>query len=403
MTRLRATFQSLSVRNFRVYFLGHVVSASGEWMQRTGQAWLVLELTDSATLLGLTAALQHLPMLLIGPWGGLVADRADKRRLMMWTQGIAGLLAIILGVLVERDEITFWMVLLLALGLGCTSAFDHPAKKTFLAEMVPASQLANAVTLHSIVFNSAKAIGPALAGVLIVSIGLSSSFIGNGLSYLVMLSVLVAIRPADLHPAPRTLRARGQLSEGLRYVRNTPELAGPLFLMAVSGTLAYEWTVTLPLLARYTFGGNAQTYGLMFSTMGAGAVVGGLFVAGWVKAQLVYLFGAAWIFGGLVVVTSLAPTLAVAYVALFALGASSIAFRALATTLLQLNAAPEMRGRVMAILAVALTGSSPIGAPLLGWIGQTAGPRAALALGGVATLIAAAVTTRYVRRGVHPP
>lgn len=400
MTRLPPTFASLRHRNFRYYFIGQAVSVTGEWMQRIGQAWLVLELTDSPTLLGLTAALQHLPIMLIGPWGGLAADRIDKRRLMIWTHTIAGVLAAGLGLLVATERVRLWMVLAFAVAFGAASAFDRPARQALVSEMVPPAQLGNAVTLYSIVFNSGKAVGPALAGVLIATAGLAWSFLVNAASYVAVLVALLVVRQAELNAPAQVVPARGQLREAAVYVLRTPSLAGPLFLMAVAGTLAYEWTVTLPLLARYTFGGDAQTYGTMLSAMGIGAVGGGLVLAGWLSPTLPVFFGTAWAFGGLLLLTAASPRLGGVIVVLVGLGAASLALRATATAMLQLNAAPEMRGRVMALLSMALMGSSPLGAPLLGWIGEAAGARAALALGGVGTLLATVLAMWHVRRAL---
>lgn len=396
--RVRQTFRSLRTRNYRLYFAGHSISVTGEWMQRIGQAWLVLELTDSATLLGLTAGLQQLPTLLLGVWGGLLADRLDKRTLLLWSQALAGTFSLILAVLVVTGAVQLWMVLVLAFALGSTTALERPAKHTFVTEMVPSEDVANAVTLNSIVFNAAKAVGPAIAGIMIATVGLSSAFFANAVSYLGALVALSLMRRAELYPASITARARGQVREGFRYVRRTPVLAGAVVLMAVSGTLAYEWAVTLPLLARDAFGGDAQTYGLMFSAMGIGAVLGGLVVASSLQATVRTLVVTALVFGTLMFVTAGAPTLVLALAALTALGGASIAFRSTATALLQLEAAPALRGRVMSILTVAMAGSTPIGGPLAGWIAEVAGPRAAFALGGGATIVAALWMARYARR-----
>lgn len=396
--RVRETFRSLRWRNYRLYFVGHAISVTGEWMQRIGQAWLVLELTDSATLLGLTAGLQQLPTLLLGIWGGLLADRMDKRTLLAWSQALAGAFALILAMLVVTDTVRLWMVLVLAFALGSTTALERPAKHTFVTEMVPADDVANAVTLNSIVFNAAKAVGPAIAGVLIAAVGLSAAFFANAFSYMGALVALLLMRRGDLYAASVAVRARGQVREGLSYVRRTPVLAGTLLLMAVSGTLAYEWAVTLPLLARDAFDGGAQVYGLMFSAMGIGAVLGGLVVASSLRATVRTLVTTALVFGALMFVTAGAPTLILALIALTALGGASIAFRSTATSLLQLESEPALRGRVMSILTVAMAGSTPIGGPLAGWIAEVAGPRAAFALGGGATVAAAVWMVRFARR-----
>lgn len=395
---MRATFQSLSVRNYRLYISGHLISDMGTWMQKVSQVWLVLELTGSGTLLGVTAALQHLPILLIGPWGGLLADRLNKRRLLLVTHVLAGLLALVLGLLTAFGWIELWMVLLLAFGLGTINAMEKPARQTFVFEMVGPVQLANAITLNSIVANAGKIGGPAAAGILISAFGLASSFLVNAGSYLAVVLSLVLMRRDELTPAEPAHRQRGQLREGLRYVRKTPQLFGPLVLMMVAGTFAFVWTVTLPLLARDGFGGDAQVFGMMFSAMGAGAVLGGLVFASRLTASTRQLVRLALIFGLLVVVTASAPTLPVALVALFCLGGITLAFRAAAISLVQLQSAPPLRGRVMALLLVALVGTAPAGAPLVGWLAELYGARAAMALGGVATMVAGLVTLFYLER-----
>jgi predicted MFS family arabinose efflux permease len=403
VTRLRRTFASLSNRNYRLYFVGHGISATGEWAQKIGQAWLVLELSGSGTLLGITAGLQHLPTLVIGPWGGLLADRVDKRRLLLATQVAAGALALTLGLLTATGMVEVWMVMVLALMLGSVKALDKPAKQNLVLDMVGPADLANAVVLNSVVHNVAKAAGPAIAGMLIATVGIAASFYANAASYFAVLLALVLIRPAELQPAPRTVRGPGQLREGLRYVWATPRLRGPLLLMTVSGVLAYEWAVTLPLLARDAFGGDAQTFGTMFSAMGLGAVIGGLAVASSMKPRTNTLLGTALVFSGLMLLTAGTPTLGVAFVALFLLGGASVAFRSTATALIQLRSAPEMRGRVMSLLSVALVGTTPLGGPLMGWLAEVIGIRFTFALGGVATAVAAVASFLWVRRRRRAP
>lgn len=398
MRRLRATFLAFATRNFRIYFTGHAISVAGEWMQKVAQAWLVLELSGSGTLLGVTAALQHLPMLMIGPWGGLLADRMSKRRLMMWTQSGAGLLALVLGVLTHHGVVTVWMVLALAFALGMTKAVDQPARQSFVIEMVGPEGVTNAITLNNVAHNVAKIVGPAAAGVLIAAVGLAASFYVNAASYLAVVAALVLMRPGELAPSAPARRSPGQVREGLRYVRRSPRLLAPLALVAVSGLFAYEWQVTLPLFAGDVFGGDAQDLGLMFSAMGVGAVVGGLVVAGSPRPAVGGLVATASAFGAVLLAASFAPTYETALVLLLLVGGGSIAFRALATSFLQLEARPELRGRVMALLAVAFFGTTPIGGPLLGWIAETLGPRFAVGLGGAATIVAAGGALWYLHR-----
>lgn len=398
MSHLHRTFEALGSRNYRLFFGGQAVSVAGTWMQKVAQAWLVLELTGSGTLLGLTAAMQHLPTLLVGPWGGLVADRVDRRRVLLWTQSMAGTLALILGTLVATGVVTLWMVMALALALGVTEAVDRPARQTFVLDMVGPARLTNALALNSVLMNSGKVIGPAAAGILIGLVGLATSFLVNAASYLTVVAALLAMRSGDLEPVEPVARGRSQLREGFRYVLTTPGLLGPLVLMAVTGMLAFEWIVSLPLLATEAFGGDAQVFGLMFSAMGIGAVFGGLLLAGTLRATDSSLVVTAVTFGALMTMTSVAPSLEVTLVMLVLVGAASIALRTIATTVIQLRCEPRMRGRVTAILVVAIGGTTPVGAPLVGWIADQFGSRVAFGQGGIATVVAALLVGAYMRR-----
>ena len=394
---LRRTFASLNVRNYRLYLSGQAISLSGTWMQGVAQAWLVLQLTGSGTALGLVTALQFLPVLLFGPLGGVIADRVEKRRLLYVTQAAAGLLALVLGLLVATDLVELWMVYVLAAGLGVVNAIDNPTRQTFVLEMVGPDHLTNAVTLNSVMVNAARVVGPAVAGILIATVGLATCFLLNAASYLGVLAALVAMRAAELRPSERQARQKGQLRDGLRYVRRTPELLIPLLMMAVVGTLAYEFQVILPLMAKFTFDGGAGVYSAMSSFMGAGAVVGGLITASKKQASPTILARSTIVFGVVILAVAAAPTLPMAYLLLVFVGATSITFLARANTTLQLKAAPEMRGRVMALWAVAFLGSTPIGGPIIGWIGEHLGPRIGLGVGGVATVLAGAVGYRAMR------
>jgi MFS family permease len=379
-------FSSLKVPNYRLYFVGQVVSLSGTWMQGVAQAWLVLDLTGSGTALGFVSSLQFLPVLLFGPLGGVVADRFDKRTLLYATQAAAAALAATLGTLVALEVVQVWMVYALAACLGFVYVVDNPARQTFVLEMVGPEDLTNAVSLNSVLVNVARVIGPGLAGTLIVTVGLAPCFFINTASYGAVLVALALMDSNRLQPAERQPRRRGQLREGLRYVGSTTEVLVPLIMMAVVGTLAYEFQVVLPLLARFTFEGDAGTYGTMSVLMGCGAVVGGLATAAAGRQPATALSRTAVVFGAIQLGTAFAPTLLVAFGALVVLGAASIRFLALGNATLQLAAAPSMRGRVMALWAVAFLGSTPIGGPIIGWIGEHIGPRVALGLGGAATL-----------------
>jgi len=383
------TFAALAVRNYRLWVLGQGISLSGTWMQTVAQGLLVLELTGSGTALGLVTALQALPVLLFAPWGGVIADRFPKRTILYATQAVAGGLALALAALVATGAIRLWMIYGLAIGLGLVKAVDTPTRQTFVLEMVDRGTLVNAVSLNSAQVNLARVIGPTIAAALIATVGMAACFLVNGLSYFVVLGVLAAMRTRDLHPAPLAPRLPGQLRQGFQYVRESPVLLTALLMMAVIGTFTYEFTVSLPLLAQDVFGGGASEYAAMVAAMGFGAVVGGLYTASQKQGSPQGLAWAALFFGIAVLVTAIAPTLLVSLIALLLVGFWSIRFTALGNATLQLESTPEMRGRVMAFWTMAFLGSTPIGGPLIGWVGEHAGARWALVLGGIASLIAA--------------
>ncbi len=387
----RRTFSALTVRNYRLWVLGQGISLSGTWMQTVAQGLLVLQLTGSGTALGLVTALQALPVLLFGPWGGVIADRFPKRTILYATQTVAGGLALMLAGLVATGAIRLWMIYLLAIGLGLVKAVDTPTRQTFVLEMVGRETLVNAVSLNSAQVNLARVIGPTIAATLIATVGMAACFLVNGLSYFVVLFVLAAMRTSDLHPAPLALRIPGQLRQGFRYVRDSPVLLTTLLMMAVIGTFTYEFTVSLPLLAQDVFHGGASEYAAMVAAMGFGAVVGGLYTASQDHGSPRRLAWAALLFGVAVLFTAIAPTLLVSLAALVIVGFWSIRFTALGNATLQLESSAEMRGRVMALWTMAFLGSAPIGGPLIGWVGEHVGARWALALGGSAALFAAGI------------
>jgi MFS family permease len=394
------TFAALDTPNYRRYFAGQAVSLVGTWMQTVAQGWLVLELTGSGTALGMVAAAQFLPLLLLAPYGGLLADRMDKRRLLLLTQSALGLMALTLGLLTVTGLVELWMVVLLALGLGVCTAVDTPARQAFAQEMVGPSRVRNAVTLNSILVNSARAVGPAVAGLLIATTGTGVCFLINAVSYVAVLAALLSMDVGALEPSPKAERARGQVREGIAYVSRTPDLLVPLIMLALVGTLTYEFSVVLPLLAQ-AFGGGAGTYGLLTSAMGAGAIVGGLIVAGRGDTGLRPLTAAATTFGLAVLVTAAAPNAPLAAGALVMVGATSIAFLTTGNTTLQLAADPRFRGRVMALWAVAFLGSTPLGAPIIGAVSEHISPRGGLLVGGLACLTAAAVGALAQSRERH--
>lgn len=400
----RDTFSALSAYNYRLFFFGQLVSVSGTWMQSIAQAWLVLELSGSGALLGLVTACQFLPMLVLGPFAGVVADRVDTRRLLVLTQSLAATLALVLGALTVTGAVRLWMVFVLALGLGLVNAFDMPGRQTFVLEMVGRDRLTNAVSLNSIVMNTGRLLGPAVAGAVIAAWGLGVCFVANGISYLAAIVALLVMRPHELLVGPKSERRRGQLAEGLRYVWSTPALRVPLLLMIAIGTLTYEFQVSLPLLAKDTFGTGAAGYGLLQSAMSLGAIVGGLGLAARARPTHRRLGLAAVGFGVATGALALAPSYGTALLLLVVVGAASILFITLANSTLQPTADPAMRSRVIALYGVAFLGSTPIGGPIVGWVGQVLGPRWGLALGAAAALIAAAACWRsLVRQHVLEP
>ena len=393
---------SLRQRNYRLFFFGQLVSVAGTWMQSIAQSFLVLDLTHSGTQLGLTSAARFLPMFLFGPVGGVFADRMDRKRVLYLTQSLSGLLAAVFAVTVATHSIRLWIVYLLAVALGFVNVFDNPARQSFISEMVTAEDLPNAVTLNSVAMNMARVFGAALGGVIAAAIGLALCFACNALSFAAVLVSLAAMRTSELFPAERVTRQKRQVRQGLRYVRSTPELLIPLVMIAVIGTLAWEFQVSLPLMASKVFHGGAAAYGVMASVMGGGAVVGGLISAARSRPRTRALCLAAVGWGIAILAAAVAPSMALELAALVFVGYGSITFNSLAKTTLQLAAKPEMRGRVMALWGLAWLGSTPIGGPIVGWVGQAIGARWALVIGGVAALacgvLALPALTRIDRR-----
>jgi MFS family permease len=396
--RLKTTFASLQIRNYRIYFLAQAVSTNGSWMQRVAQFWLVLHLTGSGVALGLTAAFQSLPVLLFGTVGGLVADRVDKRLLLMVTQASSGVLGLVLAGITLTGVVQLWMVYVLALCLGIINIYDTPARQSFVTEMVGPGQVANAVGLNSAVFTSSRMIGPAIAGVLISAVGTGWCFLYNGLSFFAVVAALRLMRPSELHRPPPVRRSRGQIREGLRYTWDRPKLRIPLVLLIASGTFAFNWNVVLPLMARYTFHSGAETFGAMLSMIGVGAFAGALFAAGRTVPTYRLFVYAALIFSATMLGAAVAPTLALVMVALIPMGMAMTTFQVTGNSLLQLNTNPAFRGRVMSLYVLAFMGTTPIGSPIVGWVSQQFGARTGLALGAIVTLGAAAVALPWLHR-----
>ena len=385
---LARTFDSLTVPNYRRFFAGQVVSWTGTWVQWVAQGWLVLRLTESGFGLGIVTAIQWLPILLLGAWAGVVADRVDKRKLLIFTNVSSAVLSLVLGLLTVAGVVTLWMVIVDALLLGVVTALDNPARQTFTMEMVGRERLANAVSLNTATFTTARVVGPAVAGVMISTVGIGPCFLLNAVSFVPVTLALTFMNRAELRPSEQVARAKGQVRDGLRYVRSIPVLKTLLVMMAVIGTLQYNFTVVLPVLAKETFSGDAGTLGLIGAAIGIGMFAGSMGNAAFGRSDRRFLLTAGFALGVFTIATAGAPPLWLAVALMVPLGAASMVFLATMNSTLQLTAADDMRGRVMAIYFVLFLGSTPIGAPIIGWLSEQFSPRVALAFGGVATIVA---------------
>jgi MFS family permease len=386
---IRRSFDSLSVPNYRRYFTGQIVSVSGNWMQMIAEVWLVLSLTGSGVAVGMTTALQFLPILLFGAWGGVLADRFSKRRLLMATQGLMALPAIALFAIVTAGAVEPWMVLVLVFVRGTVNAVDNPTRQSFPIEMVGPERLVNAVSLNSVLIHSARLFGPALAALTIAVAGVGPCFALNALTFVVMIWALWRMDPGELSAPPPAVRERGAVRAGLRYVRRTPALAVPLALMALVGTFGLNFQVVLPLLARFSFGGGASAYAALVAAMGVGSVVGALLTGAHGRTDARLIAGSALGFGLLALLAALMPSIALEIPVLALLGGAAVTFAAAINSSLQLAVEPAMRGRVMALYSIVFLGSTPLGGPLAGWLSQAYDPRVALLLPAVAGLSAA--------------
>jgi len=388
---LRRSFDSLKVPNYRRYFQGQVVSLSGNWMQTVAEVWLILSLTGSGFAVGLATALQFLPIMVLGAWGGSLADRFAKRDLLMVTQALMMIPPLIMLGVTVSGVVTPAMVFGLIFIRGTLLAVDNPARQAFVMEMVGPDRIVNAVSLNSVIVHSARVAGPAFAGILIATVGIAPCFGLNALTYLVMIWALRGMDPNRLTQPPKLdPNEPGRIRAAVRHVRNTPELAMPLLLMAVVGTLGLNFQVILPLLARMSFDGGASSYALLVSSMGVGSVIGALVIASRGRTGMGVIAAASLAFGGFAMAGALMPSLASEIPVLALLGASAVTFAAAINSTIQLAVEPEMRGRVMALYSVVFLGSTPIGGPLVGFISESADPRLALALASVSGLIAAA-------------
>lgn len=385
-----SVFRSLRTRNYRLFASGQLVSLTGTWMQRVAQDWLVLQLTNSGTALGIVTALQFGPSLLFGMWGGMLADRRDKRTLLLITQAALAAVALMLGVLALTGIVQYWQVLVLATVLGVIAAVDTPVRQSFVVEMVGKDDLVNAVGINSTIFNAGRVLGPAVAGVMITAVGTGWAFIANAASSIAVLAALGLMRTAELQPAPQLSRAPGQLREGLRYVRERPDLLLAMTLVFVVGTFGLNFQLTTALLAKQVFHLDASGYGLLSTALAVGACVGAVLAARRVRrpsssflVRSVVAFGIAEILAGSM------PGYLTTAVLLVPAGLAMLTFTTAANTFVQLGVEPTMRGRVMALYLMCFMGGTPIGAPLVGWVAQVFGPRWGMIGGGLVCLVAA--------------
>ena len=387
---MKATFRSLRIRNFRLFFVGQAISQIGTWMRMVAMALLVLHITDSGVAVGLMTAFQFLPVLLLGAWAGLIADRSDKRKLLLIVQSALMAQSFGLATVAFMDNPPVAALYALALAGGVATAFDNPARRSFVTEMVPESHVQNAVALNTAMMTGSRIFGPALAGVLITTVGYGWAFLADGLSYTAVLVGLYMMRPSELRPAPPAARGRGGVKEGFRYTRRTPDLWISLVMMAVIGTLAFNFSVTFPLFVTRALDGDEQMFTLLFSVVSVGSVAGSLWAARRESVELRQVVVAAFGFGAAMLLLASAPNLLVAFPFAILVGLASIMFMTSSTALLQLRADPQMRGRVLALQAMVFLGSTPIGGPIIGWISEVFGARSGFVVGGAACIAAGA-------------
>jgi MFS family permease len=396
---LSGTFRSLRVRNFRLFVGGQLISGIGSWMAMVAGPWLVWELTHSGVMLGLDTLFGSLPILLVGAWGGLIADRFDNRLAQIWTQSAYCVVVLALWALVVTDVVQVWMVFVDSFLLGIVNAIDMPVRQSFYLEMVGPEDLTNAMSLNTATFTGTRIVGPVIAGALIGVFGVGPVFLVDGLSYLAVVAALLAMRVSELRPRERVPRGKGQVREGVRYVWRTLDLRLPMLLMLVVFLFAYNFMVFMPLMAVRTFHGDAATLGSMLSLFGIGSLTGALLMASRAsRPSISRMIALAFAVAGLSIALAVSPALPVAWIVLPFLGAAYISFPISGNSTLQLTSAPEMRGRVMSLYTVVFLGSTPIGGPLAGFVGQHLGPRIGVAGGAAIGATAAAATVLALRR-----
>lgn len=393
------TFASLRYVNYRLWFVGALVANVGTWMQRIAQDWLVLTVLtdDSGVAIGITTALQFAPMLLLSPWAGVLADRLDRRRLLIGTQTAQAALAAGLGVLVLSGAAQLWHVYLFATALGVVTAFDNPARQTFVADMVPRERLANAVGLNSASFNAARLIGPGVSGLLIAAVGVGWVFVINAVSFVGTIFALTRMRKDELQPRAAAPRGKGQIREGIAYVRGRSDIVVIMVVMGVVSTFGLNFQLTSAMMARVEFGRGAQEYGILGSVLAIGSLTGALLAARRERPRVRLVIGAAAGFGVASGVLALMPTYPLFVLACIPVGFASLTMMTAANSALQLSTTPAMRGRVMALYMVVFLGATPLGSPLVGWIAEAWGPRWSIGIGSITALVVAAAAALWAR------
>jgi MFS family permease len=395
------TFDSLAVPNYRRFFTGQAISLIGTWMQRFAQTWLVFQISDSATVVGLVAGLQALPLLVLGPYSGLIADRVDRRKLMIILQSVMGVLALILGLLAVTHTVRLWHIFVIAGLLGLTDSFENPARQAFVFEAVGPTRVREAVSLNTVLTGIARATGPALGALLLALFGIGICFLLNAVSFVAVVASLVLIDASKLEKVQPAPRSRGQLRDGFAYVVRKRSLWVPIAMMALIGTFTWEYPVTLPPMSERVFHWGATGYGLMNLAQGTGSFVGGLTVAKRGRTGAMFLTAIAAVFSLAVLATALAPNMWLEMIFLLVVGATGTSFIGAGNATLQVETAPQMRGRVMSLWAMAFQGSTPIGGPIAGYVANEAGARISLVMGAAAAV--AATVLGLLTRGSADP